>query len=284
MLVGMAVTFAGVATLAAVGGGWAVQANQAGRWAALVLLAFFGLTLLLPGHCRPGDAAAGPPRRAPFRARPRARSATASAASLLLGVATGLLWAPCAGPILGLILTGAALNGASVEHHPAAARLCARRGDLAGAGAADRRPGVRGDEEVARRRRMGAPRPRPARPARRRRDRARPRHDLSRAPVERADRRDRADASPAASARTCRAASSEVSEGADGQPQPAGRARDAAARRHHPMAQLAPADPREPARQGRADRFLDLFLHQLHPLDPLCAAPGTSATRATGWS
>jgi hypothetical protein len=35
--------------------------------------------------------------------------------SLLLGVATGLLWAPCAGPILGLILTGAALNGASAS-------------------------------------------------------------------------------------------------------------------------------------------------------------------------
>ena len=34
--------------------------------------------------------------------------------SLLLGVATGLLWAPCAGPVLGLILTGAALQGASV--------------------------------------------------------------------------------------------------------------------------------------------------------------------------
>ena len=33
--------------------------------------------------------------------------------SALLGIATGLLWAPCAGPILGLILTGAALNGAS---------------------------------------------------------------------------------------------------------------------------------------------------------------------------
>jgi thiol-disulfide isomerase/thioredoxin len=32
-----------------------------------------------------------------------------------LGVATGLLWAPCAGPILGLLLTGAALNGASVQ-------------------------------------------------------------------------------------------------------------------------------------------------------------------------
>ncbi len=29
-------------------------------------------------------------------------------------MATGLLWAPCAGPILGLVLTGAALRGASV--------------------------------------------------------------------------------------------------------------------------------------------------------------------------
>ena len=35
-------------------------------------------------------------------------------APLSLGLGTGLLWAPCAGPILGLILTGAALNGASV--------------------------------------------------------------------------------------------------------------------------------------------------------------------------
>ena len=33
--------------------------------------------------------------------------------SLLLGVAIGLLWAPCAGPVLGLILTGAALKGAN---------------------------------------------------------------------------------------------------------------------------------------------------------------------------
>ncbi len=33
--------------------------------------------------------------------------------SFLLGIATGLLWAPCAGPILGLILTGAALQGAN---------------------------------------------------------------------------------------------------------------------------------------------------------------------------
>ncbi|MBV9888733.1 MAG: redoxin domain-containing protein, partial [Acidobacteria bacterium] len=35
--------------------------------------------------------------------------------SLLLGVSTGLLWAPCAGPILGLILAGAALQGPSAH-------------------------------------------------------------------------------------------------------------------------------------------------------------------------
>ena len=34
MLVGMAATFAAVATLAAVGGGWAVQANEYGRMVA----------------------------------------------------------------------------------------------------------------------------------------------------------------------------------------------------------------------------------------------------------
>jgi cytochrome c biogenesis protein CcdA len=48
MLVGMAVTFAVVATLAAVAGGWAVKANQYGRAAAIMLLAMFGLTLIFP--------------------------------------------------------------------------------------------------------------------------------------------------------------------------------------------------------------------------------------------
>ena len=48
MLLGMGLTFAIVATLAAVGGGWAVQANEYGRYAALALLALFGVTLLFP--------------------------------------------------------------------------------------------------------------------------------------------------------------------------------------------------------------------------------------------
>ena len=48
LLIGMAATFAVVATLAAVGGGWAVHANQYGRIAALIILGAFGLMLLLP--------------------------------------------------------------------------------------------------------------------------------------------------------------------------------------------------------------------------------------------
>jgi len=112
MLVGMALMFMVVATLAAVGGGWAVQANQYGRIAALVLLALFGLALLLPGLAeRLTRPLVGWGSRLSAQADTEGSSI---GASLLLGIATGLLWAPCAGPILGLVLTGAALQGASV--------------------------------------------------------------------------------------------------------------------------------------------------------------------------
>ena len=116
MLVGMAATFAAVATLAALGGGWAVQANEYGRYAAMVLLAIFGIILLFPSLSdyltRPLVSLGA---RLSQSADRGARSGGSTViASLLLGVATGLLWAPCAGPVLGLILTGAALQGASV--------------------------------------------------------------------------------------------------------------------------------------------------------------------------
>ena len=116
LLLGMAITFAGVATLAAVGGGWAVEANQYGRFAAIVLLAFFGVTLLFPELAdrltRPLVAVGA---RLSQSASEGASSGSSVAPSFLLGIATGLLWAPCAGPILGLVLTGAALQGANVE-------------------------------------------------------------------------------------------------------------------------------------------------------------------------
>ncbi|TAM90883.1 MAG: redoxin domain-containing protein, partial [Candidimonas sp.] len=114
LLGGMALMFAVVASLAAVGGNWVVEANQYGRWLALALMALFALALMSP-------------RLATVLSRPLVRlggrlSQTAHpddrprpGTSFLLGIATGLLWAPCAGPILGLILTGAALQGASLD-------------------------------------------------------------------------------------------------------------------------------------------------------------------------
>lgn len=118
LLVGMAASFALVATLAAVAGGWAVAANQYGRAAALVLLAVFGLALMLPGLAErltaPLVALGGRlAQAAEGGGESEGRALPSVLASGLLGVATGLLWAPCAGPILGLILTGAALNGAN---------------------------------------------------------------------------------------------------------------------------------------------------------------------------
>src|ERR1700722_11062913 len=46
LLAGMAVSFAVIATLAAVGGAWAVRVNSYGRVLALALLAAFGIALL----------------------------------------------------------------------------------------------------------------------------------------------------------------------------------------------------------------------------------------------
>ncbi len=115
LLAGMALTFAAVATLAAVGGGWVVQANQYGRWAAMGLFALFGLTLLMPRfaeHLSRPLVAAG--MRLSGIAQRDGNHPAGPGGSFVLGVATGLLWAPCAGPILGLVLTSAALRGASL--------------------------------------------------------------------------------------------------------------------------------------------------------------------------
>jgi cytochrome c biogenesis protein CcdA/thiol-disulfide isomerase/thioredoxin len=114
LLLGMAITFAAVATLAAVGGGWAVRANDYGRIGAMALLAIFGLMLLWPAltdHLTRPLVALG--NR--LTETPTTGSLGAAGASFVLGVATGFLWAPCAGPILGLLLTGAALQGASAR-------------------------------------------------------------------------------------------------------------------------------------------------------------------------
>jgi cytochrome c biogenesis protein CcdA/thiol-disulfide isomerase/thioredoxin len=113
LLAGMAATFAAVAGVATYAGAWVVRANQIGRWIAVVVFAVLGLALLLPNL-------------AEYLSRPFVRlgghvqgqnsqEAPSVGRSVLLGVSTGLLWAPCAGPILGLILAGAALQGPSAH-------------------------------------------------------------------------------------------------------------------------------------------------------------------------
>ena len=110
MLAGMAATFAIVATLAAVGGGWAVRANAIGRWAALILLALFGIALVFPSV---SDRLTRPLVALGSRLTEKEGQQDSIWSSAVLGIATGLLWAPCAGPILGIIFTAAALQGAS---------------------------------------------------------------------------------------------------------------------------------------------------------------------------
>lgn len=126
LLIGLALTFAVVATLASVAGNWAIDLNSNGRVIALAVMVLFGLTLLWPAlaervmaplvalGARLSDWALRRRGRGEGDAVPAPRPTTAGA-SLLLGVATGLLWAPCAGPVMGLILTGAALRGPSLQ-------------------------------------------------------------------------------------------------------------------------------------------------------------------------
>ena len=111
LLAGMAVSFAAIASLAAIGGGWAVEANRIGRAIALLLFAGFAILLIFPALA---DRAMQPLVRMGERLSGPGRS-EGPGGSLVLGLATGLLWAPCAGPILGLILTGAALSGTNAS-------------------------------------------------------------------------------------------------------------------------------------------------------------------------
>jgi cytochrome c biogenesis protein CcdA/thiol-disulfide isomerase/thioredoxin len=114
LLLSMATTFAAVASIAVAGGSWLVRANQFGRIAALIVFALLGLSLLWPALA---ERLSRPFVRLGSRLTQTASTGSRASVwqSLLLGIATGLLWAPCAGPILGLILTGAALQGASAH-------------------------------------------------------------------------------------------------------------------------------------------------------------------------
>ena len=122
LLGGLVLAFVAVAMVGTAGAAEVAAASSVGRIAALVVLSLAGLSLLSPRlaswvtnplvrlGARLSRGAADGRRRAGRLATDSTRGA-APGRSFVLGVATGLLWAPCAGPILGLV-AGAAAAGA----------------------------------------------------------------------------------------------------------------------------------------------------------------------------
>jgi hypothetical protein len=152
MLAGMALTFAGVASFAAVAGGWVVEANQYGRIAALVLMAAFGLTLVFPELTdrvmRPLVSMGA--KLSASAERDAADDNAAIVPSLLLGVATGFLWAGAR--------PHSDRSGSERREHwhfPSTPRLRGGRVDVAGACPSGRRPGICRHEASPRRGRVG---------------------------------------------------------------------------------------------------------------------------------
>jgi cytochrome c biogenesis protein CcdA/thiol-disulfide isomerase/thioredoxin len=110
MLGGLAIAFTGAALIATATAHWLLVANAIGRDLALLLLAIVAVTLLSA-------------RAAEWVARPLTSGAASALAAndgglatplrnVAIGVAIGLLWAPCAGPILGLLIAAAASSSA----------------------------------------------------------------------------------------------------------------------------------------------------------------------------
>ena len=151
MLIGMAVTFALVATLAAVAGGWAVEANQYGRLVAMALLALFGVALLFPSLAtrmmEPVVALGGRLSQA-TQASSEARllRSVLALARRRDRIAVGAVcW-----PVVGSHSDWRRAAGRKRAHHAAASGLCARRRHLARLGPCRRRQGLRRDEAILR--------------------------------------------------------------------------------------------------------------------------------------
>lgn len=112
MLVGLAAVFAIVASVATASASWIVQANEIGRFAAIALLLLISLNLVAPRFAELTTRSfvmigSGLDRRGSRRG--------GIAGNVVVGAAIGLLWAPCAGPILGLLVAAAALGTARVH-------------------------------------------------------------------------------------------------------------------------------------------------------------------------
>ena len=111
MLVGLALSFAATAAIGATAAHWLVSAALIGRFAAFAIMGFVGLVLLVP---RLGDRLGAPIARLgsslSARVSPIGEQAArpSSLGHAALGAAVGMLWAPCAGPILALLVAATA--------------------------------------------------------------------------------------------------------------------------------------------------------------------------------
>ena len=110
MLGGMALAFCVVALSATAGAAWVARTADVGRWVALVIVAAAGVSLLWP---RLAETVSAPFVRVGAQVS-LSRHATKPAPwwrAAIFGAATGVLWAPCAGPILGLVFGSAIVGG-----------------------------------------------------------------------------------------------------------------------------------------------------------------------------
>ncbi|TCW09381.1 cytochrome c biogenesis protein CcdA [Raoultella sp. BIGb0138] len=102
LLAGMVLMFTAVSLLATVTGSWVANLTVAGRWLALAFLALVGLSLL---SLRVAWRLSAPLVALGNRINHHSDQHTGGTSALLAGLAIGLLWAPCAGPVLGAVLS-----------------------------------------------------------------------------------------------------------------------------------------------------------------------------------
>ncbi|MFT4290598.1 cytochrome c biogenesis protein/redoxin [Enterobacter sp.] len=102
LFTGMIVMFTLVAMLVTVASEWIVNATLVGSWVALLVLAIAALALIFPQFAQ---RIAGPAVSAGNALNNRSTQTRGMVSAFLAGLAVGLLWSPCAGPILGAIFS-----------------------------------------------------------------------------------------------------------------------------------------------------------------------------------
>lgn len=102
LLVGMIVMFTLVAMVVTAASEWIASATIIGRWVALTILAIAALALIFPHFAQ---RIAGPAVSAGNILNTRSGQTRGMGSAFLAGLAVGLLWSPCAGPILGAIFS-----------------------------------------------------------------------------------------------------------------------------------------------------------------------------------